>query len=309
MMVMNIINQNFDDIKALAESLNCKVIPNASMKEYTSFRTGGTCELLIAPASKEALQKLIIECNSKKLPYIILGNGSNVLVSDDGIKGIVFHIAEDLSELKLLDETTIYCEAGVKLGTLCNFALENSLTGLEFAFGIPGSVGGAVFMNAGAYGGEMKDVVAEVSHIDTDGNEGCLLGDNLAFGYRTSAYESNGYIITSAILKLQKGDKTEIKEKMNELLGRRKDKQPLDYPSAGSTFKRPEGYFAGALIEQCGLKGKKIGGAMVSEKHAGFVINYDNATSTDILDLIDFIKETVKNETGVLLTPEVRILR
>ena len=188
-------------------------------------------------------------------------------------------------------------------------ALENSLTGLEFAFGIPGSVGGAIFMNAGAYGGEMKDVVAKVYHVDKDGNEGCLIGDNLSFGYRTSAYEQNGYIITGMEISLNKGNHSEIKEKMAELLGKRKDKQPLEYPSAGSTFKRPEGYFAGALIEECGLKGKQIGGAKISEKHAGFVINYDNATTNDILELMDFVTKTVKEEKGVLLTPEVRILR
>jgi UDP-N-acetylmuramate dehydrogenase len=164
-------------------------------------------------------------------------------------------------------------------------------------------------MNAGAYGGEMKDVVTKVYHVDKEGNEGLILGDNLAFGYRTSAYEHNGYIITGAEFSLKKGDKAEIKEKMSNLLGRRKDKQPLEYPSAGSTFKRPEGYFAGALIEECNLKGKQIGGARVSEKHAGFIINYDNATSSDVLKLIDFVKSTVEKEKGVTLTPEVRILR
>jgi UDP-N-acetylmuramate dehydrogenase len=211
--------------------------------------------------------------------------------------------------MKMLDENTIECESGVMMKALCNFALDNSLSGLEFAFGIPGNLGGAVYMNAGAYGGEMKDVVTKVYHVDKEGNEGLILGDNLAFGYRTSAYEHNGYIITGAEFSLKKGDKAEIKEKMSDLLGRRKDKQPLEYPSAGSTFKRPEGYFAGALIEECNLKGKQIGGARVSEKHAGFIINYDNATSSDILKLIDFVKETVEKEKGVTLTPEVRILR
>ena len=304
MMVINITN-----LKNIATEFGCEFVENASMKDYTTFKTGGSCPLLISPNSVTALSEILKICKASNIPYTVLGNGSNVLVEDDGIDGVVIHIADDLNKITLLDETTIFCEAGVKLGTLCNFALENSLTGLEFAFGIPGSVGGAIFMNAGAYGGEMKDVVTKVYHVDNDGNEGCISGDNLAFGYRTSAYEHNGYIITGVELSLTKGDKVKIKEKMSELLGKRKDKQPLEYPSAGSTFKRPEGYFAGALIEECNLKGKQIGGARVSEKHAGFIINYDNATSSDILNLIDFVKETVEKEKGVTLTPEVRILR
>lgn len=303
-MVINITN-----LKNIATELGCKFIENAPMKDYTTFKTGGNCPLLISPNSITALREILKECNESAIPYTVLGNGSNVLVDDSGLKGIVIHIADDLNKITLLDETTIFCEAGVKLGTLCNFALDNSLTGLEFAFGIPGSVGGAIFMNAGAYGGEMKDVVTKAYHIDKEGNEGCLIGDNLSFGYRTSAYEKNDYIITGVEISLKKGNPAEIKEKMSELLGRRKDKQPLEYPSAGSTFKRPEGYFAGALIEECGLKGKQIGGAKVSEKHAGFVINYDNATTNDILELMDFVTKTVKEEKGVLLTPEVRILR
>ena len=304
MMVINITN-----LKNIATQFGCNFVENASMKDYTTFKTGGNCPLLISPNSVSALSEILKECNNSNIPYTTLGNGSNVLASDDGIDGVVIHIADDFNKITLLDETTIFCEAGVKLGTLCNFALENSLTGLEFAFGIPGSVGGAIFMNAGAYGGEMKDVVTKVYHVDKEGNEGLILGDNLAFGYRTSAYEHNGYIITGAEFSLKKGDKAEIKEKMSDLLGRRKDKQPLEYPSAGSTFKRPEGYFAGALIEECNLKGKQIGGARVSEKHAGFIINYDNATSSDVLKLIDFVKSTVEKEKGVTLTPEVRILR
>jgi len=304
MMVINI-----TELKNKALTLGCEVKENVAMKDYTTFKTGGNCELLISPTSTDALGEIVKECNKKNIPYTVLGNGSNVLVSDDGLNGIVIYIAEGLSDIKLLNDTTIYCEAGVKLGTLCNFALDNSLSGLEFAFGIPGSVGGAIFMNATAYGGEMKDVVTKVYHIDKDGNEGCLIGDNLSFSYRKSAYEENGYIITGVELSLQKGNKTEIKEKMTDLLGRRKDKQPLEYPSAGSTFKRPAVGFAGAFIEECGLKGKQIGGAMVSEKHAGFIINYDNASSDDILKLMDYVKETVEKEKGVTLTPEVRFLR
>ena len=304
MMVINITT-----LKNKALELGCEVKENVSMKDYTTFKTGGNCELLISPNSIGALSEIVKECNKSNTPYTVLGNGSNVLVSDDGLNGIVIYIAEGLSEIRLLNDTTIYCEAGVKLGTLCNFALDNSLSGLEFAFGIPGSVGGAVFMNAGAYNGEMSNVVTKVYHIDNNGVEGYFTSNELKFGYRTSAYEKNGYIITGAEFSLEKGNHTEIKEKMTDLLGRRKDKQPLEYPSAGSTFKRPETGFAGAYIEQCGLKGKQIGGAMVSEKHAGFIINYDNATSSDILKLMDYVKETIEKEKGVTLTPEVRFLR
>ena len=184
MMVINITN-----LKNIATEFGCEFVENASMKDYTTFKTGGSCPLLISPNSLTALSEILKICKASNIPYTVLGNGSNVLVEDDGIDGVVIHIADDLNKITLLDETTIFCEAGVKLGTLCNFALENSLTGLEFAFGIPGSVGGAIFMNAGAYGGEMKAVVTKAYHIDTDGNEGCLIGNNLAFSYRKSAYE------------------------------------------------------------------------------------------------------------------------
>ena len=194
------------------------------------------------------------------------------------------------------------------MSRVCNFALENGLTGLEFAFGIPGSAGGAAYMNAGAYGGEMKDVLVECRHIDSNGNFGSLRGEELGLAYRTSAYEHNGYIITTLVMKLSKGNKDEIRAKMQELLQRRKDKQPLEYPSAGSTFKRPEGYFAGALIEECGLKGYSVGGAQVSEKHAGFVINKGSATAKDVLDLIKYIQDKVFSEKGVMLEPEVRLI-
>ncbi len=300
---------NITTLKNTATETGCKIAENISMKNYTTFHTGGNCPLLIEPVSVEAIIKIIEECNKSEIPLTVLGNGSNVLVSDEGINGVVLHIADTLNRIELIAENTIFCEAGLKLGTLCNFAADNELTGLEFAFGIPGTVGGAVFMNAGAYGGEMKDVVTKVYHVDKNGNKGFLTADDLKFGYRTSAYEENGFIITGVEMKLEKGNKTEIREKMSELLNKRKDKQPLEFPSAGSTFKRPEGYFAGALIEECGLKGKTIGGAQVSEKHAGFVINIGNATTTDILNLIDFVKNTVKKEKGVLLTPEVRFLR
>ncbi|MBQ6600912.1 MAG: UDP-N-acetylmuramate dehydrogenase [Clostridia bacterium] len=277
------------------------------MKNHTSFKTGGNASVFILPKDEDELSqalKIISTCGKK--PFI-LGNGSNLLVSDDGITDRpVIYIGDGFSEIKLIDENTIEVGAGASLTLLCRFALENSLTGLEFAFGIPGSCGGAAYMNAGAYGGEMKDVVVRCNHIDFQGNKGSFDAGKLDFGYRHSAYSDSEFVITSIVLALKKGNKEEIHAKMKELMQRRRDKQPLEYPSAGSVFKRPEGYFAGALIEQSGLKGKRIGGAMVSEKHAGFIINYDNATTKDVLDLVKFCQDTVKEKFGVMLEREIK---
>lgn len=281
---------------------------NEPMKLHTSFKTGGNARLFVSPESEEQLSKLLAFCNEEKINRFIIGNGSNLLVDDCGIDGIVIEIGDGFDCLELVDETTIKAGAGTSLAKLCRFALSNSLSGLEFAFGIPGSVGGAAFMNAGAYGGEMKDVAVRVNHISADGKQGCLCGEELSFGYRSSAYTENDCVITSVVFNLKKSSKSEIEARMNELLQRRKDKQPLDYPSAGSVFKRPEGYFAGALIEQSGLKGKRIGGAMVSEKHAGFIINYENATSTDVKELIAFCQKTVFEKFGVKLSTEIKMI-
>jgi UDP-N-acetylmuramate dehydrogenase len=239
---------------------------------------------------------------------MIVGNGSNLLVSDEGIDGVVIRLDGELRQIALLDETTVYCGAGISLATLCKFALKNGLSGLEFAWGIPGTVGGAVFMNAGAYGGEMKDVVHSVTHISKSGEIGRTDRDNLGFGYRTSVYRQNDCIITGVTLKLQKAQELEIQAKMDDFLLRRTTKQPLEFPSAGSVFKRPEGAFAGALIEQCGLKGRQIGGAQVSEKHAGFIINRSQATAADVKNLIKEIQTKVKADTGYDLECELIIL-
>ena len=298
----------YGELITLAKSLGAEVIENAPMSKYTSFKTGGNADLLIIPASIDSLQEIIKKCKELNIKPFVMGNGSNLLVTDNGYKGVIIKIGSNLSSIKLLDENTIECETGTMMKALCNFALDNSLTGLEFAFGIPGNLGGAVYMNAGAYGGEMKDVLYSCTHIDSDGNIGVLTKDQLDLGYRRSAYTDNGCTIISATLKLQKGDNTEIKEAMNDKLRRRKEKQPLEFPSAGSTFKRPEGYFAGALIEDCNLKGYTIGGAQVSEKHAGFVINRGGATSTDILNLIKHIQDTVFEKHGVKLETEVKII-
>ena len=279
------------------------------MSRHTSFKTGGNAAVFIDIADADTLGKVLTICDKNNIDTFILGKGSNLLVSDDGIRDkAIIHLSTDFAEMKLLDETTIEVQAGASLASLCKFALANSLTGLEFAYGIPGSVGGAAYMNAGAYGGEMKDVVERVNHVDKKGNTGFYCGDDLDFSYRHSAYSDSELIITSVVIKLEKGDKAEIEAHMTDVMGRRVDKQPLEYPSAGSVFKRPEGYFAGALIEQSDLKGKRIGGAMVSEKHAGFIINYDNATTTDVINLIKHCQKTVFDKFGVELHTEIKFV-
>lgn len=289
-----------------AEGLGCKVLRNEPMAKYTSFKIGGPAELFLAPDSTQQLALLVRQAKQTELPLTVFGNGSNLLVADEGIRGAVIHIDQGFQELRMVSETQMECAAGVPLKRLCLFALEHGLTGLEFAYGIPGSAGGAAFMNAGAYGGEMKDVLTACEHIAPDGTPGRLEGDALELAYRHSAYSGNGCIITKLLLNLQKGNPEEIANKHKELMGRRKEKQPLEYPSAGSVFKRPEGHFAGTLIEQCGLKGKAVGGAQVSKKHAGFIINTGGATCADVLALVALIQEEVLQTTGVRLEPEIR---
>lgn len=281
---------------------------NEMLSAHTTFKIGGPAEVFANPQSTEQAAAAVRFCKENGVKLFPLGKGSNLLVSDEGASGIVLHFGHEMSKISLLDDETIYCEAGASLAKLCSFALENSLTGLEFAYGIPGSVGGAVFMNAGAYGGEIKDVILYAEHIDENGSCGRFDGDALEMSYRHSVYSSKKYIITAAAFRLKKGDKAEIKAKMDELLGKRFDKQPMDKPSAGSTFKRPEGAFASALIDRCGLKGFTVGGAQVSEKHAGFVINKGGATCADVLELIKQVQDKVKADTGFALEPEVEIL-
>ena len=295
------------DLIAFLEKENIKFTENESMKNHTTFKVGGNASVMIFPKSESEVSSVVKECSRLGVRLVPIGNGSNLLVSDNGIKAAVLCFAIDFSEIRLLDEENVFAESGASLMKLCRFALENSLSGLEFAFGIPGSCGGAAFMNAGAYGGEMKDVLYKCRHVDKDGNRGFLQEDDLELSYRHSAYYENGCIITGIYLKLKKGSKEDIKAKMDDFLKRRKDKQPLDYPSAGSTFKRPEGCFAGALIEQCGLKGRSVGDAEVSMKHAGFVINKGNATCEDILNLCRICSETVMKEKGVKLEMEIRV--
>ena len=292
----------------LAEILGCEARRNEPMSKHTSFKIGGNADVYIKVNNLSKLSTILKECQDSDVDYMILGNGSNLLVSDDGIRDVVIRLDGDFRKIALVDDTTIFCGAGATLAYLCKFALNCGLSGLEFAWGIPGTVGGAVFMNAGAYDGEMKDVVHSVSHISPSGEIGRTEKENLNFGYRTSVYRSNNMIITGVTLKLKKGNPDEIRAKMDDYMSRRSTKQPLEYPSAGSVFKRPEGNFAGALIEQCGLKGKTCGGAQVSEKHAGFIINKSNATAKDVRDLIGEIQKTVSEKTGYSLECELIIL-
>ena len=292
----------------LADILGCEARRNEPMSKHTSFKIGGNADAYIKVNNLSKLSAILKECQTSDVDYMLLGNGSNLLVSDDGIRGAVIRLDGDFRKITLVDDTTIFCGAGATLAYLCKFALNCGLTGLEFAWGIPGTVGGAVFMNAGAYDSEMKDVVHSVSHISPSGEIGRTENDDLKFGYRTSVYRSNNMIITGVTLKLKKGNPDEIRAKMDDYMSRRSTKQPLEYPSAGSVFKRPEGNFAGALIEQCGLKGKTCGGAQVSEKHAGFIINKSNATAKDVRDLIGEIQKTVSDKTGYNLECELIIL-
>ena len=279
---------------------------NEPMKLHTSFRIGGDAKIFIFVKNPDELQKTICCCRENSLNFFVIGNGSNLLVSDSGIFSVVIKLCGEFEEIKLVDETTIEAGAGTNLSAVCKAALSNGLSGLEFAYGIPGSVGGAAYMNAGAYGGEMKDVAKTCFHVTKDGKAGAFSGDELRFGYRKSVYTDNGCIITKVLFNLQKGDKEAIKAKMDDLLNRRVTKQPLEYPSAGSVFRRPEGYFAGALIEQSGLKGRTVGGAQVSEKHAGFIINIGNATCEDVKKLISICQETVKEKFNVQLETEIK---
>lgn len=282
-------------------------IENESMALHTTFKIGGPARLAVFPKNENEISDVIKKCKEENVRYMVVGNGSNLLVADEGIDAVVILLGKEFGEVKLIDDTTIFAEAGASLMKVCRFALENGLSGLEFAYGIPGSCGGGAFMNAGAYGGELGDVMFRCDHIDKDGNKGSLEGDDLKLAYRHSAYYENGCVITGAYFKMQKADKEEIKAKMNDYMSRRRDKQPLEYPSAGSTFKRPEGNFAGVLIEQCGLKGASVGGAEISTKHAGFVINKGGATCKDVLDLCKKVADTVKAEKGIDLEMEVRV--
>lgn len=276
------------------------------LSEYVNFKVGGPADILLIPNLKEQVIKSIKICKENNIPFYLIGNGSNILVRDGGFRGVVLSL-KNVKNI-YVDGEKIEAECGVMLKEVSDKAIENSLTGFEFACGIPGTIGGAVFMNAGAYDGEISKVIESAEVIDENCNIIRLSREELDFGYRSSLVMKKGYTVLSAVFKLEKGQVKTIKELIEDLTNKRESKQPLEYPSAGSTFKRPTGYFAGKLIQDAGLKGYSIGGAAVSEKHSGFVINKGNATAKDITDLIKHIQDEVKKQFGVDLHPEVRII-
>lgn len=295
---------NFNNIKNLANEYNCAVYENEPMSRHTTFGAGGTVSLYIE-SNTSADAPLISALKADGLPYMILGKGSNVLFTDGHHDMAV--IKPENREVTV-NGNILTASAGTPLYNLCKTALNNSLTGLEFAYGIPGSVGGAVYMNAGAYGGQVSDVLKSVTAICPDGEIRTFDISELDMAYRKTTFTGGGYVILSAEFQLEKGVPDEITSKMNELMERRRDKQPLEFKSAGSTFKRPQGAFAGALIEQCGLKGRSVGDAQVSEKHAGFIINRGNATAAQITELIHIVQAEVLEKTGFTLETEVEII-
>ena len=278
---------------------------NEPMKNHTTFKIGGPAQYYVTPESVTQIQEVVSLCRDMNIPLHVIGNGSNILVGDDGVDGVVLALFNTFSDYEI-KANVITAQAGMSLIKLAVIALREGLTGLEFASGIPGSVGGAVYMNAGAYDGQMKDVVTSVTVLDEAGNIRILGRDELDMGYRTSAVAKHNMIVLQVIIELKAGDKEQIKDRMNQLSELRKQKQPLEYPSAGSTFKRPEGYFAGKLIADAGLKGYSIGGAAVSEKHAGFVVNMGGATAKDVVELTDYIKKRIMEQFGVTLELEVK---
>ena len=286
------------------------------MTPHTTFRIGGPAALFVEVTSVEQLSGLLAKLCSLDVAPVVVGRGSNLLVNDCGIDAPVICFGENFSEVYLTEDigggqegkVNVYAQSGASLTKLCRFCLENSLSGLEFAYGIPGTVGGAVAMNAGAYGGEMKDIVTAVDHLTLNGTAERISGEEIDFGYRHSYYTDHNCCITGAVFALEKGCKEEIRSLMEENMHKRQSKQPLEYPSAGSTFKRPVGNYASALIDRCGLKGKSVGGAQVSEKHAGFVINTGNATAQDVLELVKVIQDIVKEKTGYNLECEIKML-
>ena len=299
-------NQNFYD-KLNNVIAKDSILLDEPMSRHTTFRVGGPADFFVTPKAKEEVRDVIRICKEAGMPYYIVGNGSNLLVSDAGYRGVIVQIYKEMNEVKV-EGDLVKAQAGALLSGIAAKALGAELSGFEFASGIPGTIGGACVMNAGAYGGEMKDVLEFVTVLTGEGKIIELGRNELELGYRTSVIAKKGYIVLGAVLKLERGDGEKIKTYMDELKEKRVTKQPLEYPSAGSTFKRPEGYFAGKLIEDAGLRGFQVGGAQVSEKHCGFVINRDHATAADIMELMRQVQIRVKENSGVDLEPEVKRL-
>ena len=293
-------------IEKLKQIQNLKVEENVMLKKYTTFKVGGPANIFVTPRTKQALMNLTQIINETDQSYFVLGKGSNIIVGDKGYNGIIIYTGQ-LDKIKV-DNNTIVAQSGATLKDIAEIAQDYSLTGMEFASGIPGSLGGAVFMNAGAYGGEMNDIIQKVSAVDQKGQKKVMPKKELNLSYRSSIFQENEYIILDAFLKLTKGNKDDIRAKMDKLERKRKNKQPLEYPSAGSSFKRPKDHYTGPLIEKANMKGYQIGGAQVSEKHAGFIVNKGNATAQDIVKLIQKIQKEVYAISGVKLKPEPKFL-
>jgi UDP-N-acetylmuramate dehydrogenase len=294
------------ELNNLIDSKNIQY--NEPMKNHTSFKVGGPADVFISPSTIEELSSLVRLFSVNKIQFIVLGNGSNLIIKDGGLRGGVISLNNFKEVFMDESENLLYCDCGARLSVVANEALKNNRKGMEFASGIPGTIGGAVTMNAGAYGPEMKDVLEYAVVMNTNGEIFRLTNKEMEFSYRHSTIQTNNYIVLAAAFRLETGNPVDIKKRMDELNARRSDKQPLEFPSAGSTFKRPEGHFAAKLIEDCGLKGMQIGGAMISEKHSGFVINYDNSTAADILTLISEVQRLVFEKFGITLETEVKIL-
>ncbi len=292
-----------DKLKSIAEI----IILNEPMSEHTTFKIGGPADYFVSVTKESEISNAILWAKENNIPYMIIGNGSNMLVSDKGIRGLVIEVGKNFADIRCEGEK-IYVQAGALLSRVAKTAMNESLTGMEEISGIPGTIGGAIYMNAGAYGGEIKNVIETVTYLDCDGEIKTVTADECEFGYRTSIFETGDKVILSTVLKLKKGNLGEIKEKMADFTNRRKTKQPLAYPSAGSTFKRPEGHFAGALVENSGLKGYTVGKAQISELHAGFVINIGGATCEDVLGVIRHAQKIVKEKYDVCLEPEIRLV-
>ena len=284
-----------------------KLMLREPMYKHTSFKIGGPADIMVLPGSIEEIAMAVKVCRTNDCPYFVMGNGTNLLVKDGGYRGVIIKIGSNFSDYRINQER-IYSQAGILLSALSQCAAESALEGLEFASGIPGTLGGAVAMNAGAYEGEMKDVVEWARVVTNDGEVKVLSVEELEMGYRTSIVQRQGLIVADCCLRLKKGEKEKIYEKIKEYTRLRKAKQPLHLPSAGSTFKRPQGYYAGKLIEEAGLKGKRIGDVQVSEMHCGFIVNLGNASARDVLALIDYVRQEVKKKFGVELEPEVKII-
>ena len=284
-----------------------RILPDEPLSEHTTFRIGGPADFLVQPSDEEEIAKAAAFCKAESIPFYVIGNGSNLLAADQGFRGVILQLGRSWSDVKV-SGSRIDAQSGAMLVGIARTAFEASLTGLEFASGIPGTLGGGVRMNAGAYGGEMKDVVRSVRMLSADGQIEEYPGSRMEFGYRTSIAESGEWIILASCLELIEGDPAKIRARMEELRDQRNAKQPLEKPSAGSTFKRPAGYFAGKLIQDAGLRGFRIGGAQVSEKHCGFVINAGGASAADVRALMHHVQKTVYEQSGVFLEPEVRMI-